>query len=294
MPRILIAGCGYVGMAAADLFHQNGWDVEGWTASPQSAQELAAKPYAVRAVDIADRTAVAEAAAAGFDAVVQAASSRGGGADAYRKIYLEGARNLVAALPHAVLLYTSSTSVYAQEDGEWVTELSPAEPERETGRVLRETEELVLSCSGIVARLAGIYGPGRSALLRKFLACDAKIDTRPRFINQAHRDDIAGALFLLIEQALARSAATAPAEHRIYNVADGAPITERECYEWLASHLSRPMPPTATRPVERKRGNSNKRVSSEKLHACGWTPRYATFQTGMRESILPNLELLGA
>ncbi len=57
MPRILIAGCGYVGQAAADLLHERGWNVEGWTASAQSAGQLAAKPYAVRAVDLTDSAA---------------------------------------------------------------------------------------------------------------------------------------------------------------------------------------------------------------------------------------------
>ena len=293
MPRILIAGCGYVGLATAEWFHQNGWEVEGWTASRESAQELTDKPFPVRRVDIADPAAVAAAAMPGFDAVIQSVSSRGGGADAYRRIYLQGARNLTTALPGVPLLFTSSTSVYAQSSGEWVTEASPAEPQRETGRVLRETEELVLANGGVVARLAGIYGPGRSALLRKFLAGEAVIDVGgPRYINQAHRDDIAAALFLLIQQTLASPDVSA--EPRIYNVTDGHPMTDRECYEWLAIHFGRPVPPTASAPVERKRGNSSKRVSSEKLKARGWAPRYPTFAAAMTESILPNLERLGA
>ena len=293
MPRILIAGCGYVGVATAELFHQNGWDVEGWTASSESAQELADEPFPVRAVDIVDSAAVAAAAVNRFDAVIQSASSRGGGADAYRRIYLEGARNLITLSPRVPLLFTSSTSVYAQDSGEWVTELSPAEPERETGRILRETEELVLAAGGMVARLAGIYGPGRSALLRKFLAGEAVIAAAgSRYINQAHRDDIAAALFLLIQQALASS--SVPSKRRIYNVADGQPITERECYEWLAAHCGRAVPPNVPSSEPRKRGNSNKRVSSGKLKACGWTPRYPTFAAAMIDSILPNLERLGA
>src|SRR5437667_11004173 len=40
MPRILIAGCGYVGQATADLFHAAGWTVEGWTRSADSAAKL--------------------------------------------------------------------------------------------------------------------------------------------------------------------------------------------------------------------------------------------------------------
>ena len=292
MPRILIAGCGYVGAAAADLFSANNWEVEAWTASAGSAEELATKPFPVRAIDLRDPAAVAAAAVKPFDAVLQSASSRGGGVEAYRRIYLDGARNLATVLPDALLLFTSSTSVYAQKSGEWVTEASVAEPERETGRVLRETEEFVLARGGIVARLAGIYGPGRSALLRKFLAGEAVIEDPPRYINQAHRDDIASALFLLIQQTLAGGL---PAdERRVYNVADGQPITDRECYEWLSAEFDRPLPPLAASPVERKRGNSNKRVSSEKLRRCGWVPRFPTFQAAMRESILPKLELLGA
>jgi len=50
MPRILIAGCGYVGLAAADLFHADGWAVEGWTRSAESAAGLSAKPYPLRDV----------------------------------------------------------------------------------------------------------------------------------------------------------------------------------------------------------------------------------------------------
>ena len=63
-------------------------------------------------------------------------------------------------------VFCSSTSVYGQTDGACVTEESPATPGRETGCILRETEDLVLQRTGTVARLAGIYGPGRSVLLR--------------------------------------------------------------------------------------------------------------------------------
>jgi len=155
MARILMAGCGYVGAATAQLFHEQGWEVEGWTSSRQSAESLAHLPFPVRAVDIADAGAVAGAAhLVDFDVVIQSVSSRGGGVEDYRRIYFEGARNLTTTFPQALLVFASSTSVYAQKNGEWVTEQSPAEPERATSRVLREAEELVLTRGGIVARLA--------------------------------------------------------------------------------------------------------------------------------------------
>ncbi|PYJ27743.1 MAG: hypothetical protein DME89_08315, partial [Verrucomicrobia bacterium] len=189
MPRILIAGCGYVGEAAADLFHAAGWAVEAWTRSTESAASLAAKPYPVRGVDISKCAEVAQSAlaAAEVDAVIHCASSRGGDAGIYRQLYLNGARNLLDIFPKSKTLFTSSTSVYAQRDGAWVTEESETKPTRDTSRILLEAEALVLDHGGIVARLAGIYGSGRSALLTKFLEGKAIIDPEnDRFVNQVH------------------------------------------------------------------------------------------------------------
>src|SRR5260370_2599568 len=184
MPRVLIAGCGYIGEAAADLFHGAGWTVEGWTLSAESAASLTAKQYPVRKVDVSQPDQVAECSGM-FDALVHCASSSGGDAEMYRKVYLDGARNLLEVFPGSKLLFTSSTSVYAQRAGSWGTEESEAKPRRETSRVLRETERLGLSARATVARLAGIYVPGRSALLSKFLAGSATIDPEnDRFVNQ--------------------------------------------------------------------------------------------------------------
>jgi nucleoside-diphosphate-sugar epimerase len=278
MPRVLIAGCGYVGETVADLFHGAGWAVEGWTLSAESAANLTAKPYPVRKVNVSQPDQVAECAGM-FDALVHCASSSGGDAEMYRKVYLDGVRNLLEVFPGSKLLFTSSTSVYAQRDGSWVTEESETKPMRETSRILLETERMVLASGGIIARLAGIYGPGRSALLSKFLAGSATIDPEnDRFVNQVHRDDIAAALFLL----LSRKAEGA----QIYNVVDDQPILQSECYRWLAHKLNRALPLIGRSTQERKRGDSNKRVSNAKLHRSGWTPQYPTFADAMGKSIL--------
>lgn len=278
MPRILIAGCGYVGQATADLFHAAGWTVEGWTRSAESAAKLSAKPYPVYAVNVADRDQV-YARDGMLDAVIHCASSGGGGLDAYRQVYLNGARSLLDRFAGSKVIFTSSTSVYAQRDGSWVTEKSETKPGRETGRILLETEQLVLAQGGVVARLAGIYGPGRSALLSKFLAGSAIIDPEnDRFINQVHRDDIATALFLLLDR-------PSPARE-IYNVVDDQPILQSECYRWLAAKLNRPIPPMGRSIAAPKRGASNKRVSNARLRHLGWIPRYPTFAEAMEKSIL--------
>lgn len=278
MPRILIAGCGYVGEATADLFHSGGWDVEGWVHSEESLSRLSTKPYSIHAIDLSERSRVAKYEGA-FDAVIHCASSRGGNAEAYRQIYLNGAQHIIESFPGARILFTSSTSVYAQRDGSWVTEESETKPSRETSRILLEVEQLILEKGGTIARLAGIYGPRRSALLTKFLNGTATIDSNnDRFVNQVHRDDIASALFLLLQRE--QSAA------QIYNVVDDQPVLHSECYRWLAQRLNRPVPPTGKTEQPRKRGDTNKRVSNAKLHRLGWTPDYPTFGEGTERSVL--------
>ena len=278
--RILIVGCGYIGQAAADLFYAGGWAVEGWTHSGESAAKLCGKPYRVYAVDIAERAQVS-ACSKSFDAVVHCASTAGGDANNYRQTYLNGACNLLDRFVESKMVFTSSTSVYAQRDGSWVTEDSETEPVRETSRVLLQTEDLVLAHGGIVARVAGIYGPRRSALLSRFLAGAASIDPEnDRFVNQVHRDDIAAAFFLLLNRPSLAS--------EIYNVVDDQPVLQSECYRWLAKKLNRPISAIAQSASTRKRGDSNKRVSNRKLRRLGWSPRYPAFYEAMERSILPS------
>ena len=281
MPRLLIAGCGYLGQAVADLFVADGWEVEGWTLSPESAEQLSTKPYSVCSVDISKEDEV-RARAGNFDAIVHCASTRGGDADAYQRVYLDGAGNFLRWFRDSRILFTSSTSVYAQTNGEWVTEESSAEPKHETGNILRAAEDLVLAQNAVVIRLGGIYGPGRSALLRKFLNGDAMLDPdNDRFLNHIHRDDAARAIQLLLKEP--------GLSGEIHNVVDNQPILQSECYRWLAANLKRPLPPVGRSTSKRKRGYSNKRVSNAKLRGRGWRPLYPNFATGMEKSVLPNL-----
>src|SRR5262249_9139104 len=156
-------------------------------------------------------------------------------------------------------------------------EESETKPLPETSCVLLEVERLVLDKGGTVVRLAGIYGPRRSALLTRFLNGTATINPEnDRFVNQVHRDDIASAVFLLLD----RKPQAVP---QIYNVVDDQPLLQSECYRWLAQRLNRPVPPIARSEQPRKRGNSNKRVSNAKLRRLGWTPQYPTFADAMEK-----------
>lgn len=264
---VLVLGCGYVGLATARLFHRAGWQVTGVTRSGASANE----GFPILSCDITDANAVARLPRT--EAIVDCVSSSKGGAEVYEQVYFHGAKNLLEKLAPKNFLFTSSTSVYAQTDHSTVDEQSAALPDRETGRILLKTEALVLEHGGIVARLAGIYGPGRSVLLRKFLDGSALIEGNgERIINQIHRDDAAAAIWMMI---------TTPVATGIYNVSDDTSILQRDCYAWLSQHFNKPMPPSGPIDPNRKRGWTSKRVSNAKLRACGWRCEFPSFYSAV-------------
>lgn len=279
--QIVIAGCGFLGEAAAGFFLEAGWRVLGLCATEESAARLADRPFPVAVVDISKPIRVP----AGWespDVVVHCASSGRGGADAYRAVYRDGLEYLREAFSPRRLIFTGSTSVYSQVDGGWVTEDSPAEPDRETGQILLEAEKIAFDAGGVVARLAGIYGPGRSVLLKKFLDGSALLEAGGnRWINQIHRDDGARALLRLAQH----EAATG-----IYNVCDDTPTTQREIYGWIADHLNRPLPPEGPADLNRKRGWTSKRISNARLRSIGWSPRYPGYRDALGELVAAQAE----
>lgn len=274
MSTLLLCGHGYLGQAISRDFMAAGWEV---TALSRSGNLDSVPPELACDVTSADEVGALPVKP---DFIVHCASSGRGGPETYRAVYLEGCRNLLNAFPGVPLLFTSSTSVYAQIDGSEVTEESPAEPDRETGRILRETEELVLAHGGVITRLSGIYGPGRSVILKKFLSDEAVIEEDGRrYLNQIHRDDAAAAILHLAERMLGKAthAGDEPVARAIYNLSDSCPLTQLECYQRLSDIFSRPLPPSGPRDPDRKRGWTHKRVSNGKLRAIGWEPGFPSF-----------------
>lgn len=280
--RVLILGCGYVGLEAGRQLVSAGHSVVGLCRTPERSSVLEAAGVEPAVGDLTLRSDL-ERLSGPFDAVINTVSSSRGGAAEYRSVYLEGTRTVLEWLrshPLKRYAYTSSTSVYAQTDGSLVDETAPATPGGETGGLLRETEELLLrevrerDFPAVILRVAGIYGPERGFLFQKFLAGEATVsgDGR-RFINMVHRDDVASALVQVMDPSIAPG---------LYNCADDAPVTQHEFLAWAARELDLPMPPSAPEPAPgtRKRGVSHKRVSNAKLRATGWSPAFPTWREG--------------
>lgn len=264
----MFAGCGFLGEAAAALFFEAGWEVHALCASETSAARLAARGWRATAAD-ARGSEVWPLLPRNAQVWVHALSTRGGSASDYQALYLQSLQNALAECAPRRVIFLSSTSVYAQKDGSWVDEDSPAEPQTETGRILRAAEEVALAAGGVVLRLAGLYGPGRSVFLQRFLAGEAK-RSESRWINHIHRDDAAAAVFL---------AATLPPG--IYNVSDDNPSTPAQLCEWIAESLGVPLPPEGEMKSSQRRGGSNKRVCNRKLRKAGWVPRYPSYRQAL-------------
>ncbi|MFM2294774.1 MAG: hypothetical protein RLZZ350_1187 [Verrucomicrobiota bacterium] len=219
-----------------------------------------------------------------FDWVVNCVSSAHGGADAYRETYLEGTRHLLAhfaAQPPQKFLYTSSTGVYAQDDGARVDETSATQPTTETGEVLLATEKLLLAAASevqfpaVILRVAGIYGPERGHWFKQFQRGEARLDgDGARTLNMIHRDDVVGCVIAALERGCIGE---------IYNVVDDAPVSQLEFFRWLAAKLGQPLPPSAPSEISaaRKRGVTNKKISNRKLKTeLGYAFKFPTFREG--------------
>jgi len=260
MARLLIAGYGFLGQALEERFLVGGWEVDKLSRSGAAG---------AIACDLSSNEDVLSLNGE-YDLIIHCAASGGGGEESYRKVYLAGARNLLSRYPDTPFIFTSSTSVYPQEDHSVVSEQSPANPMTPTAQVLRETEAVVLAAGGVVARLSGLYGPARCHVLKNLLAGAAHLDGKgERIMNFIHRDDVASAMLLL-------AGLSAFPRGEIFNVT-AEPVSQHDCYAQLARHYDVPMPQAADQSSPRKRGNSSKRVSNAKLRGLGWEPRYDDF-----------------
>jgi nucleoside-diphosphate-sugar epimerase len=278
--RILIVGCGYVGLPLGAELDRRGHAVFGLCRRP--GREMVAAGIIPLAADIT-RPESLEPLPNEFDWVVNCAASGGGSAEDYRRLYVAGNQHLADWLgerPPKKFVYTSSTSVYGQNDGGWVTEESPAESAAETAQVLRAAETGLQTAAArgfpaVILRVAGIYGPGRGHAFQQFLAGDARIEgDGSRHLNMIHRDDVVGAIIAAMEHGTSGE---------IYNAVDDEPVTQLAFFTWLAGELNRPLPPrvAADEGVWRKRGTTNKRVGNAKLHTRLEYPfKYPNFRAG--------------
>jgi nucleoside-diphosphate-sugar epimerase len=300
--RVVVVGCGYVGLELAAQLAARGHAATGVRRSDAGldavdevgervdAGDGAGSVDAVRA-DVTDPSSLD--ALPDADVVVFAASSGGRGAEAAREVYVEGLGNVIAAYGERSsvpdrLVYTSSTGVYGDHDGGWVDEETPIDPTTEKTRVLAEAERVALEAAagfgidGTVARFAGLYGPDRYRLERYL---DGPVTAG--YLNMVHRDDAAGAIRHLLETDRARGESVV--------VVDDEPVDKHAFADWLADECGVPRPAKRSKDeriaagdlsaAAERRIRTSKRCSNDRLRALGYDFSYPTFREGYRDAV---------
>lgn len=257
---ILIAGCGYLGQQVLDVLSARG--------RPAVGVRRSAAARCVQA-DLRDADAMTRALAAkgttrgDIRGVVYCAAADERSRAAYEAAYVAGLR-AVLTLTDAPVVFTSSTAVYGSSGG-WVDGRSSAEPGGETAPVLRAAEALVEG-RGIALRLAGLYGPTRTRLVRKIR--DGGLTGADRYTNRIHRDDAATASVRLLD-ALLEGQALPDACVGVDD--DPAPLSEVAAF--LADAVGVDAPVLAGPPV-------GKRCRASVLAELGWAPSFRSYREG--------------
>lgn len=262
--RVLIVGAGDLGLGLAARLDL---DDHAVTTLNRSGRHADGVPFVVG--DLADPASLTDLPAA--DIVVFTTAPPGRDADAYRLAYIDGPARILAALPDQPqrVVLTSTTGVYGIDDGSWVDVDSPTEPTRATAEVVVDGEQrLAALAPTCVVRPAGIYGPGRGALIESVRAGEAPIarDDTPRWTNRVHRDDVVAALAV---------AALHDDTPPVALAVDDEPSPRDEVILWLAERLGAPEPEQID-----IASVSGKRCHNNALRSLGWTPAYPSYRTG--------------
>lgn len=218
----------------------------------------------------------------GFDVLVMTFTPTEMSDEGYQQGYVKPVQTILAALEKQtvkprLILFVSSTSVYAQQDGSWVDERSPTEPDSYSGRRLLEAEQLI-SDSGYPychVRFSGIYGRSRGHLVEQVLAGKGTPSKPAIYTNRIHADDCAGVLAHLIERQKTHTI------ENIYIASDHQPAPLHEVKQWMREMLGLPKNHFNENALLTKRAaRSNKRCDNTLLIETGYVFRYHSFKEG--------------
>ena len=291
MARIVIVGCGYVGLELGRQLRRAGHEVTGVRRSDaglDAVEDAGLEPHRADATDPGSLSSLPDA-----EWVVFAASSGGRGADAARAVYVEGLENVIeeyagrSSSPDR-LVYTSSTGVYGDHDGAFVDEDTPIDPKTEKTEVLADAERIARETAadagidGTVARFAGLYGPDRYRLDRYLTG-----PVTEGYLNMVHRDDAAGAVAFCLDLGVARGETVL--------VVDDEPVDKWAFADWLAAECGVEPPPKRTieerladpdlSTAARRRIQTSKRCANDRLRELGYEFAYPTYREGYRPAI---------
>jgi nucleoside-diphosphate-sugar epimerase len=185
--------------------------------------------------------------------------------------------------------YCSTTGVYGDRQGGWVdetTEPAPGQPRSERRLAAeRQWRAAAPPSAGLdVIRIAGIYGPGRSALDEVRAGTARRVVKPGHAFGRVHVDDIAGLVLAAMRNP------PAPGAVRVLHAADDEPAPSADVVAEAARLLGAEPPPellfeqAEARMSEMGRSfwRENRRVANRiTKQVTGWRPRYPSFREGL-------------
>lgn len=278
--RLFVFGYGFAGRALSRRLKAEGWDVAATYRRPEARSAIEADGG--QAVDVADRAALA-GALAGIDALLATPAPGAEGCPALNA--LVGPLAEAGAFPDWTG-YLSTTGVYGDRGGGWVTETSRLSAQSVEGarRVGAERDWLEvgrgLGLTVTIFRLPGIYGPGRSAFDRLREGRARRIAAPGQVFSRIHVEDLAAGLAASIAR---------PRPGGIYNLCDDEPAPNSEVVAYAARLLGMEPPPEVSlaearlSPAAMRFYGESKRVANARAKAeLGWRPAFPTFREGLR------------
>lgn len=266
--RFLVAGAGDVGLTLATVLSEAGLEVATLNRSGRSVEGATAL-----VADLRDLTSLKSAIGEQeFDVLVITTAPARRSDGAYRAAYVDGPANLLATLSQhpARAVLTSTTGVYGDDDGRWITASTPPNPTRSTAEIVLDGEQrLAGKVPTTVVRAAGIYGPGRTHLIDRVRDGQITVDGSTEWTNRIHRDDLVSALAL---------AAVHPSPPALAIAVDDEPAPHHVVTAWLAEELG--VEPPAKAGTEST--TTGKRCRNSELKDMGWEPAYPSFREGYR------------
>jgi nucleoside-diphosphate-sugar epimerase len=269
--KLLVFGAGYSGLAIARVAAAAGFDVQVTSRGTPDGRDVAIIPFDDAAAMIAAATHIVSTAAptdAG-DPVL----ARWGAALRQASIAWFG--------------YLSTTGVYGDREGGWVDEDTPVNPcaDRSRRRVAAEQEWIACAAGRPLdlIRLAGIYGPGRSALDDVRSGRARRVIKPGHAFGRIHRDDIAaGTLAAMMHP---------PAGTRVLNFSDDEPaesaavLTEAAALLGVSAPVAVPFAEAweGMSPMGRSFWAENRKVANTKTKAAlerGWL--FPTYREGLQ------------
>ena len=197
-------------------------------------------------------------------------------------------------LPLEWVGYLSTTGVYGNTNGAWVSEKDQPNPfqKRSQSRLNCEQEWIDTNLPIQIFRLPGIYGPGRSSLEAIKRQTIKVIHKNNQVFSRVHVADIANAIIYLLQNKNKLDF------HRIINIADDEPCSQIEVIKYGYKLLGLTMPEPALfdeiksdlSPIAQSFWLENRRVSNELLcNHLGYKLIYKNYKVGL-ENCLSNIK----